>query len=190
MAASGRFRLLLRRGSMAFVARIRRFARGKYGRATGAALVVLTALTWLRTESPWIVTELQERTFDAYQRLQPREFQDFPVRIVDIDEASIATYGQWPWPRSRLAAIGNRLTELGAGGVAFAVLFPEPDRTTLKQMSGDLAIEDPQERELAMKLLSNLPDHDKLFAAAMSRTGTVLGFATTTSQNGTRPAVK
>ncbi len=109
MASSGRFRLLVRRGGLAFVARARRFARSKHGRATGAALIVLAALTWLRAESPWIVTELQERTFDAYQRLQPRTYADFPVRIVDIDEASIAAYGQWPWPRSRLAAITNRL---------------------------------------------------------------------------------
>jgi adenylate cyclase len=190
MAVSGRFRLLLRRGGVAFVARLRRFARGKYGRATAAAVIVLTALTWLRTESPWIVTELQERTFDAYQRLQPRAYQDFPVRIVDIDEASIAAYGQWPWPRARLAAISNRLAELGAASVAYAVLFPEPDRTTLRQMSADLGIEDKQEREVALKLLSNLPDHDKLFAAAMSRTGTVLGFAITPSANAARPAGK
>ena len=109
MASSGRFRLLVRRGGLAFAARLRRFARSKHGRATGAALVVLAALTWLRAESPWIVTELQERTFDAYQRLQPRAYADFPVRIVEIDEASIATYGQWPWPRTRLAAMTNRL---------------------------------------------------------------------------------
>src|SRR5262245_42760743 len=100
MASSGRFRLLVRRGVLGFAARLRRFARSKHGRATGAALVVLAALTWLRTENPWIVTELQERTFDGYQRLQPRAYADFPVRVVEIDEASIATYGQWPWPRT------------------------------------------------------------------------------------------
>ena len=115
MALSERFRLLLRRGGLAFLARLRRFARSKHGRATGAALLVLAALTWLRAESPWIVTELQERTFDAYQRLQPRAYADFPVRIVVIDEASIAAYGQWPWPRTRLASITNRLAAVVRG---------------------------------------------------------------------------
>jgi adenylate cyclase len=190
MAPSGRFRMLVRRGSLAFVARLRRFGRSKHGRATGAALIVLAALTWLRAESPWIVTELQERTFDAYQRLQPRTYGDFPVRIVDIDEASIAAYGQWPWPRSRLAAITNRLTELGAGATAFAVIFPEPDRTTMQQIAGDLAIEDARDRELALKLLSSLPDHDKLFAAAMSKGNAVLGFSTSRTKNSVRPAAK
>ena len=190
MAGSGRFRLLLRRWAFALAARLRRFARSKHGRATGAALIVLAAVTWLRTENPWIVTELQERTFDAYQRLDPRNYADFPVRIVDIDEASIAAYGQWPWPRTRLAAVTNRLAELGAGAVSFAVIFAEPDRTTVSQMAGDLAIEDPREREAAMKLLANLPDHDKLFAAAMSRTNVVLGFSTTRAKNATRPTAK
>ncbi len=159
----------MRRGSLAFAARLRRFARSKHGRATGAALVVLAALTWLRAESPWIVTELQERTFDAYQRLQPRAYADFPVRVVEIDEASIATYGQWPWPRTRLAALTNRLTELGAGAIAFAVIFPEPDRTAPRQLLGDLQKAEGPDRDRAVALLESLPDHDRLFADAMKQ---------------------
>lgn len=190
MASSGRLGSFVRRAALAFAARARRFGRSKAGRATGAALVVLAALTWLRAESPWIVTELQERTFDAYQRLQPRAYADFPVRIVDIDEASIAAFGQWPWPRTRLAAITNRLAELGAGATAFAMIFPEPDRTTPKQMIEDLQRTDLPDRELTLSLLARLPDHDRLFADAMRRTNAVLGFATSRSPNDTRPAAK
>lgn len=190
MASSGRVRSFVRRAALAVVARARRFGRSKAGRATGAALIVLAALTWLRAESPWIVTELQERTFDAYQRLQPRAYADFPVRIVDIDEASIAAFGQWPWPRTRLAAITNRLAELGAGATAFAVIFPEPDRTTPKQMVEELQKSDLPERELTLSLLARLPDHDRLFADAMSRANVVLGFATSRSPNDTRPVAK
>src|SRR5690349_3695647 len=149
MAASGRFRLLVRRWAFASAARLRRFARSKHGRATGAALIVLAAVTWLRAENPWIVTELQERVFDAYQRLDQRNYADFPVRVVDIDEASIAAYGQWPWPRTRLAALTDRLAELGAGAIGFAVIFAEPDRTSVSQMAGEIAIEDPADREAA-----------------------------------------
>jgi adenylate cyclase len=190
MASSGRFRLFVRRGVLAFAARLRRFARSKHGRATGAALAVLAALTWLRAESPWIVTELQERTFDAYQRLQPRAYQDFPVRIVVIDEASIATYGQWPWPRTRLAAVTNRLAELGAGAAAFAVIFPEPDRTSPKQLLGDLQKAEGPDRDRAAALLESLPDHDRQFADAMKKATVVLGFAASPAQNDTRPAAR
>jgi adenylate cyclase len=190
MASSGRFRSAVRRWAFAFAARLRRFARGKHGRATGAALIVLAALTWLRTESPWIVTELQERTFDAYQRLDPRTYADFPVRVVEIDEASVAAFGQWPWPRTRLAAVTNRLAELGAGAIVFAVIFPEPDRTTPKQLLGDLQQVDVPDREKAAALLESLPDHDRQFADAMSKTNVVLGFVAGSSPNDARPGAK
>jgi adenylate cyclase len=190
MTFSERIRMLLRRGSLAFVARLRRFARSKHGHAVGAALIVLAAVTWLRTENPWIVTELQERTFDAYQRLQPRSYADFPVRIVDIDEASIAAYGQWPWPRTRLAAMTNRLAELGAAATAYAVIFPEPDRTTPAQIAGDLQKADVPDRELTLALLASLPDHDRMFADAMGKTPTILGFAASRSKSEAHPAMK
>lgn len=178
------------RAGRAVLARLRRFARGKTGRAVGAAFLVLTAFTWLRTESPRLVTELQERTFDTYQRLQPRTYADFPVRIVDIDEASITAYGQWPWPRTRLASIVNRLNELGAAVTTFAVIFPEPDRTTPKRLAGDLKETDVPDRDLTMALLASLPDHDKVFADAMAKTNAVLGFAVTGRTNTVRPQAK
>jgi adenylate cyclase len=66
--------------------------------------------------------------FDFYQRLQPRAGADSPVRIVDIDDASLARLGQWPWPRATLATLTSRLTELGAASIGYDVLFPERDR--------------------------------------------------------------
>ena len=76
--------------------RLRRFVRSRSGKATGAAILALTALTLLRVYSPSIVTELQERTFDAYQRIKPRAYADYPVRVAVIDDASIDAFGQWP----------------------------------------------------------------------------------------------
>src|SRR5690348_2506954 len=109
MRAAAHLRGTLRVRVMLAWARLRRLARNKNGRAVGAAVLTLAVLTSLRAYDPRIITELKERTFDAYQRLKPRAYQDLPVRIVDIDEASIAEYGQWPWPRTRLAALTRRL---------------------------------------------------------------------------------
>jgi adenylate cyclase len=171
-------------------ARLRRAARSKSGRAAAAALAVLIALTLLRASNPWLVTEMKERTFDAYQRLSPRPYAELPVRIVDIDEASIAAFGQWPWPRTRLAALTKRLGELGAGVVAFDVVFAEPDRTTPSRLAADLAPSDLPDRDLTIALLKSLPDHDALFAEAMSKTPSVLGFAARNEANDSRPAIK
>lgn len=180
-----------KRHALAAWMRLRRLWRNKNGRAATAALATLVALTMLRVYDPRIVTELKERTFDAYQRLQPRPYlEESPVRIADIDEASIAAYGQWPWPRSRLAALTRRLGELGAGVVAFDIIFSEADRTSPTQLSADLKESDVPDRDVTLALLAGLPDHDRLFAEAMGKSSVVLGFAASNAVNEARPPVR
>jgi adenylate cyclase len=168
---------------------MRRFVRSRSGKATGAAILALTALTLLRVASPSIVTELQERTFDAYQRIKPRAYADYPVRIAVIDDASIDAFGQWPWSRSRLAALTSRLTELGAAVVSFDMLFPEADRTNPARIAQELGDSGTAETKAAAAALATLPDNDKAFAEALAKTSSVLGFATAGANN-VRPPVK
>ncbi|MBI5971385.1 MAG: adenylate/guanylate cyclase domain-containing protein [Deltaproteobacteria bacterium] len=51
------------------------------------------------------------------------------VVIAAIDEKSITALGRWPWPRTRLAALVQRLKEAGASVAAFDIVFSEPDET-------------------------------------------------------------
>jgi adenylate cyclase len=51
-----------------------------------------------------------------------------PVRIVDIDDASLHKLGQWPWPRTRLAEIVERLKDAGARTITLDLILAEPDR--------------------------------------------------------------
>jgi adenylate cyclase len=190
MKAAARIRGTLRVRIMLAWARLRRVMRNKNFRAIGAAVVTLVLLTSLRAYDPRIVTELKERTFDTYQRLKPRAYTDLPVRIVDIDEASIAEYGQWPWPRTRLAALTRRLADLGAGVIAYDVIFSEPDRTTPSRLANDLKDSGAPDLDQTMKLLANLPDHDRTFADAIGKTGVVLGFAAGNAANDKRPPVR
>ena len=53
--------------------------------------------------TPSCVQELRVRVFDFFQVLHPREATQRPVVIVDIDEKSLNSLGQWPWPRTRIA---------------------------------------------------------------------------------------
>lgn len=190
MKAAARLRGTLRVRIILAWARLRRLMRNKNARAVGAAVATLVVLTSLRAYDPRIVTELKERTFDAYQRLQPRPDTDLPVRIVDIDEASIAEYGQWPWPRTRLAALTRRLAELGAGVIAYDVIFSEPDRTTPSRLANDLKDSGAPDLDQTMKLLDGLPDHDRAFADAIGKTSVVLGFAASNAANDKRPPVR
>ncbi|WP_019402688.1 CHASE2 domain-containing protein [Chelatococcus sp. GW1] len=103
-----------------------------------AVLVPVVATAALILSAPMPVRAVRDITFDSYQRLSPRPYDPTPpVRIVDIDDDSLARLGQWPWPRARLAAIVDRLQAAGAAAVAFDILLSEPERTGGPEAPGD-----------------------------------------------------
>ena len=168
----------------------RNLLRSKPGRAALVAALVLSAVTYLRVTDPGPIAHLRERTFDSYQRVQPRPFGDFPVRVIDIDEASLATLGQWPWQRTLLASLVKRLNELGAAVIAFDAVFPEPDRTSPQQLARDLHYNNEAESKRLTAFMARLPDYDQVFAAAIEQAPVVLGFAIVPRANDHRPPVK
>jgi adenylate cyclase len=142
--------------------------------ATALALMVLLL-------DPLPLRILRNAVFDQYQRWLPRAYQPVPVRIVDIDDASLARLGQWPWPRTRLAELTARLQEAGAAAIAFDVIFAEPDRTSPAAILGLWR----PDADLRARIAS-LPDHDAAFATSIARGGVVLGHAMT--RTGQAPA--
>src|SRR5438045_6948195 len=95
--------------------RFRAFAHALASPALLAPLLLLLgALLWSWFDPGNIIDRQRRSVFDYYQRLAPRTYQDTPVRIVDIDDASLARVGQWPWPRSAVAAMVSRLAASGA----------------------------------------------------------------------------
>src|SRR3974390_322327 len=87
----------------------------------------------LRYMDPFFVRALRLIAFDHFQRLDPPKYDPaLPIRIVDIDEASLAKIGQWPWPRTTVRDLLAELAAKGAAVVAFDLLFAEPDRTSLE----------------------------------------------------------
>jgi adenylate cyclase len=133
-----------------------------------------------------VVTDLRDAVFDSYQRWQPRPYAPAPVRILDIDEESLAKVGQWPWPRTRVAELVARLRDMGAAVIVFDILFAEPDRTSPSQIvplwGGDAGLADIAER---------LPDHDSVLAEVIGTANVVTGFVLVQEQpEGPAPAVK
>lgn len=74
------------------------------------------------------------------------------VVLVNIDDASLAAFGPWPWPREMHARLIDRLTEANAGAVAYSLpwLGPEP-REALNQINrlAQAVAADPQLAEHA-----------------------------------------
>jgi adenylate cyclase len=153
---------------------------GRSGRARApvtVALLVLASVLALRVADPPVLDRLREFAFDGFQRMKPRvPPPDIPVRIVDIDEASLAEYGQWPWPRTVVAKLVEKLFEQGAAVVAFDVVFAELDRSSIGRVVNDLPLD---ERTLEMRrLATSFPDNDEIFAEAIrqGRVVTAFGF--------------
>ena len=138
-----------------------------------AGLLLLALLIAIRMSDPAPLEELRLRCFDLFQSIQPRSDGFRPVVIVDIDEASLNTYGQWPWPRTLIGDLVTRLKELHVVAIAFDAVFSEPDRTSPSQSVKYLQDLDPALRDRLLKL----PSNDDVLANAIARVPVVLGQA-------------
>jgi adenylate cyclase len=116
---------------------------------------------------------LRTFSFDLYQVAQPRERISAPVMIVDIDEESLQKYGQWPWPRSLLAQMLDKLWQMEPAAVAFDILMPEPDRASPCLVTQYIPEIDPR----LVDEICKLPSNDNLLAASLRRGNSVLGVA-------------
>ena len=144
---------------------------GVLGNVVALLLVCAVAfgglLLWLVNPMP--LQNLRLSQFDQLQRWFPRAYEPTSVRVVDIDEASLQAYGQWPWPRTRLAELVDRLQAAGAAVVVFDVLLVEPDRTSPAPMAR------LWNRPQVSQALATLPDHDTVLQGSMTRQAVVLG---------------
>ncbi|NNJ77171.1 MAG: adenylate/guanylate cyclase domain-containing protein [Anderseniella sp.] len=135
------------------------------------ALVLLLMMVALRVIDPAPLETLRLKTFDLYQiALAPKPTPQ-QVIIVDIDEKSLDELGQWPWPRSTLAKIIDKVGQAGAVAVGLDVLFPEHDRTSPANVA---SIVEAYDKETADRLRT-MKSNDQVFADAMTRTRVVLG---------------
>ena len=152
---------------------MRRWFKRRFGYARLVCLVLLFGFAALRLFDPAPIEELRIRTFDSFQRIDPRVKTMRPVTIVDIDEKSLADprLGQWPWPRTRIAEIITNLTRLGAVVIAFDAVFSEPDR-----LNPDIAADTFRDLDEATReRLRALPSNDRVMADAIRQSRVVLG---------------
>ena len=151
-------------------------------------VALLLATVALRVYEPAPVERLRLSVFDQYQALKPREPAELPVRVLDIDEKSLEKFGQWPWPRIRLAEIIDLLSESGAAAVLLDVLISEPDRLSPSQLAEMLP--DEPEFAAARKILSRQIDFDETLAMSAGQANTVIGFVLNSDSIARMPSSK
>ncbi len=106
-----------------------------------AALSILASFQ--SHQGPWLERlELlyYDWRFNAVPLQGEQTESDVNIVIVDIDEASLASVGQWPWRRQVLANLVNQLANQGAVVVGFDVVFAEHEQDPLKLLARQINV--------------------------------------------------
>ena len=119
-----------------------------------------------------IFDELRLFAFDTLQQINPREpLEDDPVIIIDIDDESLNSLGQWPWSRDLLSKLVQQTEQ--ALTTSFDIVFAERDRT-----GSDVLTEQYSNNSELVKELKKIKPNDLVFAESMqAHTTVVLGSA-------------
>jgi adenylate cyclase len=135
--------------------------------------LILGCAVALRIADPSPVARLRMSVFDTYLRTDPRiPDPSFPVRVVAIDEAALARFGQWPWPRTKIAELVTRLNSSGARAVALDFVLAEPDR-----LSPGALISALEAKTLPKEMIAEigaLPSNDEVLAKAIASSPSIL----------------
>jgi adenylate cyclase len=97
------------------------------------ALLTLALVAAIRLIDPTFVESVRLRYFDTVITSKPPTENN--IYTVNIDEATIDKYGQWPFKRTVYASMIEDLYQRNAGIVVFNVMMPEQDR-----LGGDSAL--------------------------------------------------
>ena len=129
--------------------------------ALALAVLALSLLHALGVHESDLLTLADQRLYDARLRLFMPATLDERVVIVDVDEASLAELGQWPWPRERMAELVEEvLRRQRASVIGFDAVFAEAGRGS--------------------------EESDARFAAALQGRPAVLGYYLTSDRQGRR----
>jgi adenylate cyclase len=154
----------------------------KFMRASGVrGLLVLTgfcftlAMAVLFVFQPFFLRLIDLKVYDTMFRSTYSDQISEDVVIVDLDEESLAEFGQWPWPRYRVALLLEKIRRAGPLSIGLDMVFAEEDRTSPRIIRGQL------EKELGVFIdFTGLPvgleDNDAILAGILEKGPFALGY--------------
>lgn len=133
------------------------------------------AVAGLQVLKPGFIGSLEYLAYDILLHSVARPETAGAVVIVDLDDKSLDSIGQWPWPRYRVATLLEKIKAMGAASVGLDIVFAEADRSSPDQLERQLL------REFKIKvqvrgLPDTLHDHDALLAQTLAQGPYVLGY--------------
>jgi serine/threonine-protein kinase len=146
--------------------------------------LVVLVMAWLQ---PAFLEAIEYRFFDLRLKWFGSRTPAQNIVIVAIDEESITKLGRWPWPRSRVASLVDRLANAGAKAIGLSLILSEPE-----EQSGLQALQAVEQKFQALGNVKGGPeflqavrdlraslDEDAKLVASIRKAGMVLlpGFA-------------
>ncbi len=137
-------------------------------------VIISVTLSFVYLISPAFFITINHRTTDIVMALAGERPTSGAIAIVDIDDNSLTRYGQWPWPRFRLAHLLRAINASGAASIGLDLILAEPDRTSPVDSPpiSNLKLGHPADPSGEQ---SHLVDHDLNLANTLAQGPFVLG---------------
>ncbi len=156
-------------------------AVGRSSRRRGLllALGIVVLVGALYMAAPQFLQIVELTVYDEHFRLRGVRPAHPQIAVVAIDEPSLRAIGRWPWPRTVLADLVQRLSGAGAAAIAVDVLLNEPEKSGEQQAAQAIAARlaarglDPAVRRELERVVREA-DRDARLAAALRDSGRVI----------------
>ena len=129
----------------------------------GLGVALLTSMAYLTSPAKFQAFDNQLRDYMFLVRGHVAPSND--IVIVDIDEKSLKSLGQWPWKRKVVAHVLNQLTQAGAGIIGLDIVFAEYDNSNPAKVLKELGYD-----------TKGIEDYDKILVQTVANTPTILGY--------------
>jgi len=141
-----------------------------------AVVISIVLLLALRVTDPTPVQSLRGQVFDSYQQLD-EIIPSQDIVLLNFGENTLATYGQYPFPRQYYAQLVVDVASKNGGVLGWTIMFPEEDR-----FQGDASFAD-----MLMQNKVNVPGarRNPINYNVLSQTPSIKGIKTTGPHIGT-----
>ena len=132
--------------------------------------IILLILIIVRIQNPEFVKSISSISFDSYQKIFKYNEKQNDIVIVDIDEPSLAKFGQFPWGRNVFSKILENINKENPKSVGFDIFFSEKDKQSPEEIIKTYSIEDTDIKNA----LQSIEGHDEKFQKTLKETKSIL----------------
>ena len=132
--------------------------------------IILLILIIVRIQNPEFVKSISSISFDSYQKIFKYNEKQDDIVIVDIDEPSLAKFGQFPWGRNVFSKILENINKENPKSIGFDIFFSEKDKQSPEEIIKTYSIKDPDIKNA----LKSIKGHDEKFQKTLKETKSVL----------------